>query len=496
MAMKPGDQLGRFVIQSTLGSGGMGTVYRATDEHLRRDVAIKVLHDDSQSDESAAARFRREAKSVAGLTHPNIVSLFDFFEEDGRCCAVMEFLDGTTLAERLTDGPIDDAELRSIASSVARGLAAAHKNGVVHRDIKPSNIFLTRDGSVKLLDFGLATARVTGFDAETATISENFQTQIGTVMGTVGYMSPEQVKGQEADARSDLFSLGAVLYEMVTGHTAFARDTAIETMTAILNDPMPDPLRQELSTGHHMYAVIRRCLAKDPSDRFTSADSMLDGLGNSKVTSPSKRLSIALPIGGAVVLTALFTWGIVHLTRPVPARQPQRAEASLETIPGAQNTESTATLQEFHRMRQYMQGRWTGSVTATIGETDVTRADNTKQNHFVEFEPMANSTSVVIRDFGGTSNGTGILFYDPTSRQVRCISSHSDDTLVEEVFFYDDDDRLQRLTRQTASNGTIRHFRSEITYSDDGNSLAVRIRTRDANGAPREQTNVMKRIGK
>ena len=309
MNLSVGDQVGRFRIQSELGAGGMGTVYRAIDERLQRDVAVKVLNDQSAADQSVISRFKREAKAVAGLTHPNIVALHDFIEEDGLSCAVMEYLDGQTLDERLKESVLEDNEFLEIAIAVARGLAAAHKSGIVHRDIKPSNIFVTKDGNVKLLDFGLATARVSPFDGESTTVVNNeFRTQIGTVMGTVGYMSPEQVRGEATDARSDLFSFGAVLYEMAAGTKAFNRDTAIETMTAILNDPLPASSRTELPVDHRMYDVISRCLAKVPEDRFETSDDLLNALkdaGNTKATSQSFRTVLMAGIAAFAIMAVL-----------------------------------------------------------------------------------------------------------------------------------------------------------------------------------------------
>ena len=281
MALKAGDQVGRFRIDGVIGSGGMGIVYRAADERLSRDVAIKVLNAAAVADQTVISRFKREAQAVAGLSHPNIVALYDFIEDDELSYAVMEYLEGTTLDSRLASEQLTDSEYRDIATQVSRGLIAAHRGSVVHRDIKPSNIFLTQEGQVKLLDFGLATTGISRFNGEIQTvIADEFKTQMGTVMGTVGYMSPEQVRGESADHRSDIFSFGAVLYEMATGTKAFDRDTAVETMTAILNDPLPNPARTDLSRDHAMYCVIDKCLSKEPTARFQSADELLSAIEN------------------------------------------------------------------------------------------------------------------------------------------------------------------------------------------------------------------------
>ncbi|HAA49915.1 MAG TPA: hypothetical protein DCE43_09350 [Planctomycetaceae bacterium] len=341
MTYDPGDQVGRFRIQSVLGAGGMGTVYRATDERLQRDVAVKVLNDESVADRSVIARFQREAKAVAGLSHPNIVALYDFIEEDGLSCAVMEFLEGTTLDDRLKGERLNDDEILSIATSVTRGLAAAHRSGVVHRDIKPSNILLTREGTVKLLDFGLATARVSGLDGDDETVvADELRTQVGTVMGTVGYMSPEQVRGETADARSDLFSLGTVLYEMTTGARAFNRDSAVETMTAILRDPLPNPARADLSSEHRMYEVISRCLAKSPEDRFDTAEELLAALEETPaVETPRDSSRTPIIAGLAVAITALIATAVFYNSNnatPEPQKQPSQTSDTKDNVsPGS-----------------------------------------------------------------------------------------------------------------------------------------------------------------
>ena len=222
-ALTPGRRLGRYEILSTLGAGGMGEVYRARDSKLKRDVAVKVLPGYVSGDPEFLSRFEREANAVAALSHPNILSIFDFGNEDGVAFAVMELLEGKTLREMLEAGPISQRKAVDYAQQVARGLWAAHERGVVHRDLKPENLFVTKDGHVKILDFGLAKnvgRAAPGQQTSAPTVSGH--TQPGTVMGTVGYMSPEQVRGLPADHRSDIFCLGAVLYEMLSGRRAFS----------------------------------------------------------------------------------------------------------------------------------------------------------------------------------------------------------------------------------------------------------------------------------
>ena len=215
---RAGTQLGRYAIAAPLGTGGMGEVYRATDSRLDRQVAIKVLPPQFVQDQARLARFEREAKVVAALSHPNILGIHDFVTEQGQTFAVMELLEGETLRRRIDRGAIPWRKAVEIAVAIADGLAAAHAKGIIHRDLKPENIFLTTDGRVKILDFGLARIKPTSpsGDSPTGTYHPD-QTEAGTILGTVGYMSPEQVRGQEADGTSDVFSLGCMLYEMVSG---------------------------------------------------------------------------------------------------------------------------------------------------------------------------------------------------------------------------------------------------------------------------------------
>jgi len=228
--IQAGTRLGPYEVIALIGAGGMGEVYRARDARLQRDVAIKVLPDGVARDPEQRARFEREAQAVAALSHPNVVAIFDTGSHGDHLYAVTELLTGQTLRERLKPGPIPVAKAIDWAVQIARGLAAAHDRQLVHRDLKPENIFVTTDGHVKILDFGLARAMVAvKTDADTMIAI----TGAGVVLGTAGYMAPEQVRGDLVDAQADLFAFGAVLYEMLTGQRAFHRGTAAETMTAI-----------------------------------------------------------------------------------------------------------------------------------------------------------------------------------------------------------------------------------------------------------------------
>src|SRR6266851_4163312 len=271
MALTSGTKLGPYELSGAIGAGGMGEVYRARDPRLNREVAIKVLPAAFSDDRQRLHRFEQEALAVAALNHPNILAVYDIGrQDDGSPYIVSELLDGESLRERLRSGPLSLRKAVDYALETARGLAAAHDKGIVHRDLKPENIFVTRDGRVKLLDFGLA--KLTQFgqasgDSETHTI----QSDAGTVVGTVGYMSPEQVRGRPADARSDLFAFGALLYEMISGKRAFHGETAADTMSSILHSEPPELAETNLNVPPALERIVRHCLEKNPEERFHSA---------------------------------------------------------------------------------------------------------------------------------------------------------------------------------------------------------------------------------
>ncbi len=268
MSPSAGTKLGPYEIVSPLGAGGMGEIYRARDPRLGRDVAIKVLPEHLSRDPHALARFEREARAVAALSHPNILAIFDVGSDHGITYAVTELLEGETLRSHLERGALSWRRTAEIGAAVADGLSAAHSKGIIHRDLKPENIFLTADGRTKVLDFGLARWKpATSTEGETAAATE---TEAGTMMGTVGYMSPEQVRGTTADAPSDIFSLGCVLYEMIAGRRAFARETAAQTMTAIL-EQHPPALDSAAQIPKELNRVVARCLEKNPLERIQSA---------------------------------------------------------------------------------------------------------------------------------------------------------------------------------------------------------------------------------
>src|ERR1019366_770286 len=271
MALTSGTRLGPYEIESPLGAGGMGEVYRAKDTRLGREVAIKVLPEALAKDTDRLRRFQQEAQAVAALNHPNILSIHDFGEYEGSPFLVSELLEGQTLRETLEAGPLPVRRAVEYALGIAHGLAAAHDKGIVHRDLKPENVFITKDGRVKVLDFGLAKLVSAEESHDTVATLATPATLPGTVMGTVGYMSPEQVKGKPSDARSDIFSFGAVLYEMLTGKRAFKRETSAETMTAILREEPPELAETGWQGPLGLQRILSRCLEKSVERRFQSA---------------------------------------------------------------------------------------------------------------------------------------------------------------------------------------------------------------------------------
>ncbi len=271
MALATGTRLGRYELLAQLGAGGMGEVYRARDTRLDRDVAIKVLPERFAEDPDALARFQREGKAAAALSHPNIRGIYDISTDQGCTFAVMELLEGDTLAGRLKRTNLDWREAVQIGLAIANGLGAAHAKGIIHRDIKPANIFLDVDGGVKVLDFGLA--RLLSKPAAQQATSEStvsLETHAGTVMGTLFYMSPEQARGLAADARSDVFSFGCMLYEMVTGQRPFGRPTQADSISAILHEDPPTLAALAIEAPAELDALIARCLQKAPDQRFQS----------------------------------------------------------------------------------------------------------------------------------------------------------------------------------------------------------------------------------
>ncbi len=287
MTLSAGTRLGPYEILAPIGAGGMGEVYRARDAKLDRDVAVKVLPSQLTSNADALARFEREAKAVAALSHPNILSIFDFGTHDGVSYAVTELLEGETVRGKLDGSTVTQKQAVDWALQIAKGLSAAHGKGVVHRDLKPDNVFVTNDGHVKILDFGLAKRvdAAPGEQTSAPTGTGGGHTEPGTVMGTMGYMSPEQVRGLPVDHRTDIFSFGAILYELLSGKKAFKRDTASDTIAAILKEEPQELTQSGRNVSPALDHIVKHCLEKDRENRFQSAKDVAFAL--SEASSPT-----------------------------------------------------------------------------------------------------------------------------------------------------------------------------------------------------------------
>jgi len=302
MALTPGTTIGPYEILGSIGAGGMGEVYRARDERLSRDVAIKVLPSSFLGDPDRLARFEQEARAAGQLNHPNILVVYDIGTHAGAPYVVAELLEGETLRQKMTGTTLSARKALDYACQLAEGLAAAHQKGIVHRDLKPENLFVTPDGRLKILDFGLAKLVAPGGARGAVSPSTEVPTQVdtgaGIVMGTAGYMSPEQVRGQPADHRSDIFSFGCILYEMISGRRAFQGESSVETMNAILKEEPPEvsQTRQDLPLG--LERVVQHCLEKSPDERFQSARDLafqLQALSSPSATTTGGRRLAAAP---------------------------------------------------------------------------------------------------------------------------------------------------------------------------------------------------------
>jgi serine/threonine protein kinase/Tol biopolymer transport system component len=343
-----------YEILGLLGAGGMGEVYRAHDPALKREVAIKVLPSFVSQDPSRLSRFEQEAQAAAALNHPNILAVYQFGVFEGAPYLVSELLLGESLREVLKRGPLPLRKVIDYGVQIAHGLAAAHEKGIVHRDLKPENLFVTKNGRVKILDFGLAKLIQPQPDsAETATFIHN--TEPGMIMGTAGYMAPEQVRGETVDNRTDIFALGAILYEMLTGTRAFHRPTSVETMTAVLNDDLPTLSQIVQNIPPALQRVVQRCLEKDPEQRFRSASDLafaLETLSDSgsapvvAVRPPSRRWPRKALLGGISLIAAASLAALAYLTI---------------------TTRNTAASHRISEYTQITHDRHTGNVVATDG---------------------------------------------------------------------------------------------------------------------------------
>jgi serine/threonine protein kinase/tetratricopeptide (TPR) repeat protein len=354
MSLVPGHRVGVYEIVGPLGSGGMGEVYRARDTRLGRLVAIKFVSDDLINDGSSAARLAREAELTSSLNHPNIVTVHDVGEVDGRPFIVMELIDGHSLFTAIESGPMKPARVVEIGCQIADGLAAAHGAGVVHRDLKPRNVMIADEGRVKIVDFGLGKVPVPQVSSDASTVQHLGLTQEHAIVGTAGYMSPEQVKGRAVDFRSDQFALGLILYEMLTGQRAFKRDTPLLTMAAVAEREPPLLADFAPDTPLELATIIDRCLAKDPADRYASTRDLARDLHDvrhtiavSRSTStvrrplPKRNRRWVIAAGVVVVLGAIGAYALRDRSNPV-----RDARVLLDRYDKAENVDRAIALLE------------------------------------------------------------------------------------------------------------------------------------------------------
>ena len=421
MTLAAGTRLGPYEILTPLGAGGMGEVYRARDARLGRDVAIKVLPERLAEDTDALARFERESKAVAALSHPNILALHDVGREGRIAYAVMELLEGETLRQELASGPLTARRAVDYGVQVAHGLAAAHEKGIVHRDLKPDNVFVTRDDHVKILDFGLAKASAgpaAGSETESPTVSG--YTEPGKVMGTVGYMSPEQVRGIPVDARSDIFSFGSMLYEMLTGRRAFLGETAAEAMTAILRDEPEELARSGGAVPLSLAPVLRHCLEKKPEKRFQSARDLAFALDTASAPSTSVPVPVAaLPsrtsstvwrrLGVAALVAAAAAAGYLLHSRPAATTEPDWSDVTLSLLTTDPGYEGEPTFSPDGHTIAYVSDR-EGNFDIYLQQIDGGPAINLTKNSAADIQPAFSPDGREIA-FVSNRSGTSDIFH-------------------------------------------------------------------------------------
>ena len=463
MTLAPGTRLGFYEILAPLGAGGMGEVYRARDPRLDREVAVKVLPRDFLEGEERKARFEREARILASLNHPGIAAVHSFEEIPGLALSssgsvpvlVMELLEGETLRARLAGGALPVRKAVDFGAQIARGLAAAHEKGVVHRDLKPENLFVTKDGRVKILDFGLAKSIESAIGSGGTNLpTQSKGTEPGAVLGTLGYMSPEQLRGLPADHRTDLFSFGAVLYEMLSGRKAFRGDTAADTVSAILREDPPELSATNRTIPPALERVVRHCLEKSPDERAHSAHDLAFDLESFSTASsgpspaPGSRIAIRAPRYGVVLEAAAclgigVTAGALLWKRPAPAPP------------------------TFHRLT-FRRGNILSARFAPDGRTIVYGAA----------WGGAPSEVFTVRTEGPESRPLGL-----PNATVASVSSGGELAILSREGL-NDNSRWATLSRVPLSGGAPRPLLEEVTDADwtpDGKDLAV-IRTRDGGG--------------
>ena len=414
MSISAGTKLGRYEIRSKIGEGGMGEVYAARDIQLARDVAIKVLPATYSTNEDHLRRFEQEACAASSLNHPNILSIYDVGTHDGTFYLVSELLKGETLRQRSGGVALGQRRVIDYALQIANGLAAAHEKGIIHRDLKPENIFITNDGRVKILDFGLAKLTQLGGDqAQTDIPTRRVDTAPGVLIGTVGYMSPEQLKGHPIDQRSDLFSFGAILYEMLSGRRAFHRESPAETMSAILKEDPPEVSDSNKAVSPALERLVNHCLEKNPESRFHSARDLvfaLEALSGS-IISPQPEAGLSGPsappkgrqrlpwmVAGLFALLAVFAFLFPYL-KPAPKQDVHAVRLTIP--PPAKGVVSTLSV-------------------SPDGRNVVYGAPNADGKQVLWLRLLDSATA---QPLPGTDNPFFTTFWSPDSRNLAFVSS-------------------------------------------------------------------------
>jgi Tol biopolymer transport system component len=415
--LEKGAQLGEYTVLARIGAGGMGEVYKARDTRLSRDVAIKILPSFFSRDPDRLRRFEQEARAAAAVNHPNILAVHQIGTYEGAPYLVSELLEGSTLREQLSRGPMPLRKVIDYGAQIARGLAAAHEKGIVHRDLKPENLFVAKDGRVKILDFGLAKVTEPNWplDSKAATVSRG--TEPGGVMGTVGYMAPEQVSGKAADHRADIFAFGAVLYEMLTGKRAFQKPTSVETMSAILREDPPGVSQLAPTTPPAFERVVHRCLEKDPEQRFHSASDLafaLEALPGSvrasaamvpTVARPMPRHRLALTLAVLSLALAALAIGVtLWLQKTEYFWRSPVADARFQTVTDFDGAEQAATVSR--------DGRFVAFLSNRDGQMDVWVTQvGSGQFHNLTHGSAQDLVNPEVRTLGFTPDGSFVTFW-------------------------------------------------------------------------------------
>jgi eukaryotic-like serine/threonine-protein kinase len=521
MALTAGEKLGPYEIIAPLGEGGMGEVYRARDSRLGREVAVKILPASFSHDLDRLRRFEQEARAAGALNHPNIVAVYDIGAHQGTPYLVMELLEGSTVRDRLRDGALPPRKAIECAVQIAQGLAAAHDKGIVHRDLKPDNIFVCRDGRAKILDFGLA--KLTAAEADQATVTDlelDDQTEAGAVLGTAGYMSPEQVRGEKAGPRSDVFSFGAVLYEMLSGQRAFQGRTSADRASAILKEDPPELSAQGRNVPAALDRIMRHCLEKNPEERFQSArdlafhleSSSLISESSAELTSPLPTLGVAPSLRWLIAflaLTIIAAGAWWFRVRPQPGPESIRFVrltdfAGLEESPAfspdgksvAFVSDSTGSRQIWIRLLAggpplqltngpgtHLEPRWSQDAASILYFTPPPEGD--AQGALWEVSALGGAPRQLVSSISGTDvshDGKRLTFFRLNGRQIELVVTDRDGsnprvvTQAVTTFSY-------RQPRWSPDDSSIAYLHSQENWADDIYIVA------SAGGVPRRPTN-------